>query len=59
MIGKVGTDIEDAKCSWLVCNALQLVSAAQKKVIVEHYGKKDEKSVKAIKALYKDLGEGK
>lgn len=33
VIGKIGTDIEDNKCSWLVCTALQVASEQQKEVI--------------------------
>ncbi len=33
MIGKIGTDIEDNKCSWLVCTALKIASEEQKEVI--------------------------
>jgi hypothetical protein len=33
VIGKVGTDIEDAKCCWLVCTALQQASPEQQEII--------------------------
>jgi hypothetical protein len=33
VIGKIGTDIEDSKCSWLVCTALQIASDEQRTVI--------------------------
>ncbi|GFR40856.1 hypothetical protein Agub_g1506, partial [Astrephomene gubernaculifera] len=56
VIGKIGTDIEDNKCSWLVCTALQIASEEQKEVIKTHYGRKEEESVAAIKALYVELG---
>lgn len=32
VLGKVGTDIEDNKCSWLIVQALQRASPEQKKV---------------------------
>lgn len=32
-IGKIGTDIEDNKCSWLVVTALQRATPAQREVI--------------------------
>lgn len=31
-IGKVGTDIQDNKCSWLVVKALEIVNPTQRKV---------------------------
>jgi hypothetical protein len=33
VIGKIGTDVEDAKCCWLVCTALKEASEEQKIVI--------------------------
>ena len=33
VIGKVGTDIEDTKCSWLVVHALQKADARQRAII--------------------------
>jgi farnesyl diphosphate synthase len=55
VIGKVGTDIEDNKCSWLVVQALARASAAQRGVIEAHYGKAEEASVAAVKAVYREL----
>ncbi len=55
VIGKIGTDIQDNKCSWLVNKALQNASPKQRKILDENYGKKDKDSEKLIKELYKDL----
>jgi farnesyl diphosphate synthase len=55
ILGKIGTDIEDAKCSWLVCKALELVTPEQKEILVEHYGKHDPDGVEKVKALYREL----
>lgn len=33
VMGKIGTDIEDGKCSWLAVVALQKASSQQKKII--------------------------
>ena len=52
VLGKVGTDIQDNKCSWLVCTALVDASPAQRATIAEHYGKDDEDSIANIKAVY-------
>ncbi|OVA08278.1 Polyprenyl synthetase [Macleaya cordata] len=55
VIGKIGTDIEDFKCSWLVVQALELVNEDQKKLLYENYGKADSACVEKVKRLYKDL----
>lgn len=54
-IGKIGTDIQDNKCSWLVVQAAARATADQKKVLEANYGKDDDASVAAVKALYRDL----
>ncbi|KAJ1406342.1 isoprenoid synthase domain-containing protein [Ochromonadaceae sp. CCMP2298] len=38
VIGKIGTDIQDNKCSWLVVQALDRCSAKQRKVLADNYG---------------------
>ncbi|KAH9652437.1 Farnesyl pyrophosphate synthase 2 [Citrus sinensis] len=55
VIGKVGTDIEDYKCSWLVVKALELCNEEQKKLVHENYGKVDPACVAKVKELYKTL----
>ncbi|GLT80250.1 hypothetical protein SLA2020_517020 [Shorea laevis] len=54
-IGKIGTDIEDFKCSWLVVKALEVCNEDQKKVLYENYGKPDPSNVAKVKALYNEL----
>lgn len=54
-IGKIGTDIEDFKCSWLVVKALEICNEEQKKVLYENYGKLDPANVAKVKALYDEL----
>ncbi|KAF5192802.1 Farnesyl pyrophosphate synthase [Thalictrum thalictroides] len=56
VIGKIGTDIEDYKCSWLVVQALERANEDQKKVLSENYGKTDQTCVERVKELYGDLG---
>ncbi|XP_062522312.1 farnesyl pyrophosphate synthase-like [Corticium candelabrum] len=53
--GKIGTDIEDNKCSWLVVQALKKVTAEQREVLEKNYGRKDEACVSCVKQLYSDL----
>nr|AKN52395.1 farnesyl diphosphate synthase [Panax japonicus] len=55
VIGKIGTDIEDFKCSWLVVKALELSNEEQKKFLHENYGKDDPTSVAKVKELYNTL----
>ncbi|KAB8731784.1 hypothetical protein FH972_026423 [Carpinus fangiana] len=55
VIGKVGTDIEDFKCSWLVVKALERSTEEQKKLLYEVYGKADEACVAKVKELYKGV----
>lgn len=55
MIGKIGTDIQDHKCSWLCVQALKLMSAKQRAIFDEHYGKHAEASVQEIKKIFNDL----
>ena len=56
VIGKIGTDIEDSKCSWLVIQALAKASAEQKAVLEQYYGKTTPEDVERVKALYRELG---
>ncbi|GAB2284801.1 glycerol channel [Dionaea muscipula] len=54
-IGKIGTDIEDFKCSWLVVKALEICNEEQKRLLYENYGKVDAACVAKVKELYKEL----
>lgn len=54
-IGKIGTDIQDNKCSWLVNQALKRASAAQRKVLEENYGRKDGAKEKEVKKVFAEL----
>ncbi|KAI1414382.1 terpenoid synthase [Hypoxylon sp. FL1857] len=54
-IGKIGTDIQDNKCSWLVNQALKLATPEQRKILEEHYGRKDKAHEAEIKKLYNDM----
>ncbi|XP_051160303.1 uncharacterized protein LOC127280930 [Leptopilina boulardi] len=55
-IGKIGTDIQEGKCTWLVVVALQRVTSAQRKVLEECYGVNDPEKVEKVKQLYHELG---
>ncbi|KAL2018331.1 hypothetical protein VTK56DRAFT_934 [Thermocarpiscus australiensis] len=54
-IGKIGTDIMDNKCSWLVNQALAVATPEQRRVLEENYGRKDKAKEAAVKKLYDEL----
>lgn len=53
---KIGTDIEDSKCSWLIVQVMRRANESQMAIVKEHYGGSSAESVAAIKALYKEMG---
>ncbi len=55
VLGKIGTDIQDNKCSWLVNQALSRCSSSQRKVLEQNYGRKDAKCEARVKQLYNEL----
>ena len=55
VIGKVGTDIRDNKCSWLIITALELVSPEQMDILRKNYGRKDDSCQDQVKQVYRDL----
>jgi farnesyl diphosphate synthase len=55
VIGKIGTDIQDNKCSWLINQALQMVTPEQRAVLDEAYGRKNSELEAKVKVIYNDL----
>jgi farnesyl diphosphate synthase len=55
VIGKIGTDIQDNKCSWVVNKALQKATPDQRKVLDDNYGRKNAESEKRVKDLFAEL----
>jgi len=55
VIGKIGTDIKDNKCSWLINQALLRATPDQRKVLDEAYGRKDDAKEAQIKKLFHEL----
>ncbi|XP_006895853.1 PREDICTED: farnesyl pyrophosphate synthase [Elephantulus edwardii] len=53
--GKIGTDIQDNKCSWLVIQCLQRASPEQRQILQDNYGQKETEKVARVKALYEEL----
>lgn len=54
-IGKIGTDIQDNKCSWIINKALQLASPEQRKILDENYGKKGAQYEEKCKEVFNEL----
>lgn len=55
VIGKIGTDIEDTKCSWLIVQALQKANEDQRQRLHDNYGKADPSHVAEVKRVYNEL----
>ncbi|KAJ8005038.1 hypothetical protein DPEC_G00142490 [Dallia pectoralis] len=53
--GKIGTDIQDNKCSWLVVTALGVMTPEQRAVLESCYGRHDDACVEKVKMLYNSL----
>ncbi|CDO91830.1 unnamed protein product [Kluyveromyces dobzhanskii CBS 2104] len=54
-IGKIGTDIQDNKCSWVINVALQKASAEQRQVLDQNYGRKNAESEQKCRAVFDAL----
>ncbi|GAA95763.1 uncharacterized protein L969DRAFT_85467 [Mixia osmundae IAM 14324] len=54
-IGKIGTDILDNKCSWLINTALAIASPEQRAVLDANYGRKDADAEQQVKQIYVQL----
>ncbi|XP_071054018.1 farnesyl pyrophosphate synthase-like [Onthophagus taurus] len=52
---KTSNDIQEGKCSWLIVTALEKANLQQKKLLENHYGRKEPKSVQIVKDLYKEI----
>jgi len=55
VIGKIGTDIQDSKCSWLIVQALERANDKQRKTLRDNYGRWDDAKVAKVKQVYNEL----
>lgn len=53
-LGKIGTDIQDAKCSWLAVTFLACASTTQIDTFKANYGHEQDDKVDIIKKLYNE-----
>ncbi|XP_073847747.1 uncharacterized protein [Musca autumnalis] len=54
--GKIGTDIQDNKCTWLAVVCMQRANEEQKQIMLECYGQNDPEKIQKVKDLYISLG---
>lgn len=55
VIGKIGTDIKDNKCGWLINQALLKCTPQQRQVLDANYGQKDDAAEAKVKELFHEL----
>ncbi|KAI7575742.1 Farnesyl pyrophosphate, partial [Hortaea werneckii] len=55
VLGKIGTDIQDNKCSWLINQALKICNSEQRQVLEANYGKKDKECETKVKKVFDEL----
>lgn len=55
VIGKIGTDIQDNKCSWLVNQAIKIATPEQRAILDASYGRKDKEHEAKVKAVFNEL----
>ncbi|KAJ5461986.1 Farnesyl pyrophosphate synthase [Penicillium daleae] len=55
VIGKIGTDIQDNKCSWLVNQAIARATPEQRAVLDSAYGRKDKEQEAKVKKIFDEL----
>lgn len=54
-LGKIGTDIQDNKCGWLINQALRMATPEQRATLDANYGQKDSTAEAKVKAVYNEL----
>lgn len=55
VIGKIGTDIFDNKCSWLINKALQKATPEQRAILDANYGRKSSENEARVKEVFLQL----
>lgn len=53
--GKVGTDIEEKTCTWLIVEALKVATLKERNLMEIHYGCKEKSSSDQVKNVYRKL----
>jgi len=55
LIGKVGRDIEENKCSWMVIQAIAHANPTQRSQLQQHYGKDKPADVAVVKRVFNEI----
>ncbi|ODQ67901.1 hypothetical protein NADFUDRAFT_81027 [Nadsonia fulvescens var. elongata DSM 6958] len=55
VIGKIGTDIQDNKCGWIINKALQKANAEQRTILDTNYGQKNAECEATVKKVFLEL----
>ncbi|KFZ21436.1 hypothetical protein V502_02934 [Pseudogymnoascus sp. VKM F-4520 (FW-2644)] len=53
--GKIGTDIQENKCTWLSVEALQHCDVEQKRVLENCYGSQEREDILKVQAVFEEL----
>ncbi|CAD7077311.1 unnamed protein product [Hermetia illucens] len=54
--GRVGTDIEDNRCTWMSVIAVEKANEEQKRILQESYGQRDPEKAAKVRQVYNELG---
>ena len=55
LLGKIGTDIMDNKCSWCINTALEYANLTQRTILDANYGRKDADAEARVKEVFHQL----
>ncbi|GAU97933.1 hypothetical protein RvY_09151 [Ramazzottius varieornatus] len=55
ILGKIGTDIQDRKCGWLIVQALLICNAEQRERLQDNYGIDRPECIQRVKDVYHEL----
>ncbi|KAK4885839.1 hypothetical protein RN001_002110 [Aquatica leii] len=55
LYGKLGNDISNGKCTWLIVTAMHHASEHQLKLLQKHYGQENTDSQNIVRQVYKDI----
>ena len=54
-MGKIGTDIQDNKCSWLINETLKRAAPQRRNALEDNYGKKDKSAEIKVKDVCNEM----